>query len=498
MRRVQGRVLAGLLVLAVVALAATGTGSAASVSTVTIGATLAPQTLDLTVDASAAIPEALLYNVYEGLVKLDRDGKIVPLLARSWTVSDNGRVYTFVLQKGVTFQNGHPLTADDVVFSFERVIAPASVHPHKDDMAPVRSIKAVGTYTVRVTLKQRSNDWLYAMTGPAGVIFDPKAIGTIATHPVGTGPFAFSAMTPNYSITLVKNPHYWGVPAGVDRVVFRYYEDPNALVNAELAGDVDIIDNVQAPALMTQFGDAKRFTVVQGLTNGKVLLSMNNARPPLNKLRVRQAITYAIDRPALLKTAYAGYGKLIGTHSSPGDPWYLDLSKTYPYDPAKAKHLLALAGYPHGFSLTLKLPPPGYARSSGIFIQSELAQVGIKVKIENVEWGTWISQVFGKAQYDLTIVAHVEARDLIKYADPSYYWRYDNKTVQRLIAAGDAAPSNAQWLSDYREVERIITAQAVNDWLFLLPNLEVVRAGITGYPTNGLSLSFDVTGLHRD
>jgi peptide/nickel transport system substrate-binding protein len=498
MRRVQWRGIAGALVLAVVVIAATGTGAAASSSTVTVGASLAPPTLDMTTNAAAGIPEVLLYNVYEGLVKLDRNGKIVPLLARSWTVSDNGRVYTFVLQKHATFQNGDPLTADDVVFSFERVIAPASVHPHEDDMAPLHSIKAVGTYTVRVTLKQRSNDWLYAMTGPAGVIYDPKAIGTLATHPVGTGPYAFSSMTPNYSVTLVRNPHYWGRPASIDRVVFRYYTDPNALVNAELAGDVDIIDNVQAPELMREFDNRKRYTVVQGLTNGKVLLSMNNARPPLNKRLVRQAITYAINRPALLKTVYAGYGKLIGTHSSPADPWYLDLSRYYPYDPAKARTLLAQAGYPHGFSVTLQLPPVGYAQSSGRFIQSQLGQVGIKVKIENIDFPLWIDQVFGHANYQLTIIAHVEARDLIKYADPSYYWRYDNTTVQRLIAAGDAAPSNAQWLSDYREVERIITADAVNDWLFLLPNLEVVRAGITGYPTNGLSLSFDVTGLRRD
>ncbi|MEO9177058.1 MAG: ABC transporter substrate-binding protein [Gaiellales bacterium] len=499
MRRLQWRVLVG--VLAVSALATTTTaGAAATAPTVTIGATLAPPTLDLTTNAAAGIPEVLLYNVYQGLVKLDANGKIVPLLARSWTTSDNGRIYTFVLHKNVRFQNGDPFTADDVAFSFDRVLNPPAntpPHPHADDMAPVSSVEAVGPYTVRVTLKRRSNDWLYAMTGPAGVIFDPKAIGTLATKPVGTGPFSFSAMTLNYSVTLVRNPTYWGTPAAIGKVVFRYYTDPNALVDAELAGDVDIIDNVQAPQLITQFSDARKYTVVQGLTNGKVLLSMNNARPPLNKRLVRQAITYAINRPALLKTAYAGYGKLIGTHSSPADPWYLDLSKTYPYNPAKAKQLLAKAGYPHGISLTLQLPPVGYAQASGRFIQSELGQVGIRVKIENVDFPLWLKQVFGSANYDLTIIAHVEARDLIKYGDPSYYWRYDNKTVQRLLAAGDAAPSNAQWLSDYREVERIITADAVNDWLFLLPNLEVVRAGITGYPTNGLSLSFDVTGLRR-
>jgi peptide/nickel transport system substrate-binding protein len=441
----------------------------------------------------------LLYNVYEGLVKLDKVGKIKPLLAKSWTLSKNGLVYTFTLQKGVRFQNGDALTAADVVFSFERVLHPPPhhPHPHADDMAPVKTVQAVDATTLRVTLKQRSHGWLYAMTGPAGVIFDPKAISTLATHPVGTGPYAFSSMVPQYSVTLTKSPSYWGTPASVDKIVFRYYTDPNALVNAELAGDVDIIDNVPEPEQMKQFSDKSKFQVVEGLTNGKVLLSINNARTPLNKLLVRRAISYAIDRKALIKTAYAGYGKLIGTHSSPADPWYLDLANTYPYDPAKAKQLLTQAGYSKGFSVTLQVPPVNYAVSSSTFVQAELAQVGIKVKLEPVDFNLWINRVFDAGNYDLTIIAHVEARDLVKYADRQYYWHYNNKTVQKLIAQGDGAPTDAQWIADYRKVERIITTDAVNDWLFLLPNLEVVRAGITGYPTNGLSLSFDVTGLRR-
>lgn len=499
MSKVNRRVLTSVLAVVVSLVAAQGQALAAT-STVTIGESVAPKTLDLTTNADAAIPESLLYNVYEGLVKLDPAGKIVPLLADSWNVSPTGRVYTFVLHKGVRFQNGDPLTANDVVYSIDRVLKPASgkPHPHGDDMAPVRVAKAINRTTVQVTLKQRSNGWLFAMAGPAGVVLDRKAVSTIATHPVGTGPYSFGSFISGYSVTLTKNPSYWGTPAGVDKVVFRAYDDPTALVNAELAGDVDIIDNVLAPELMTRFtADPSKFAVVPGLTNGKVLLSMNNSRKPLSNVLVRRAITYAIDRKALIKTAYAGYGKLIGTHSSPADPWYLDLSGTYPFDPAKAKKLLAQAGYAKGFSLTLALPPFGYATNSGQFIQSQLGQVGIKVKLQKVDFGLWIDQVFTHANYDMTIVAHVEPRDLIKYADPGYYWRYDNKTVQRLIAAGDAAQTSSQWIADYREVERIITHDAVNDWLFLLPSLEVVRSGITGYPRNSLSLSFDITALRR-
>jgi peptide/nickel transport system substrate-binding protein len=397
----------------------------------------------------------------------------------------------------VRFQNGDAFSARDVVFSYKRVIAPKSTHPHKDEMAPVKSVVAVNGQTVRITLKNRSWNFLYSLTDPVGVIYDSRAISTIATKPVGTGPYSFQAMNRGFSVTLVKNPRYWGTPAALDKVSFRYYTDPNALINAEKAGDIDIIDNVPEPQQLKDFSGNGKYKVVQGYTNGEVVLSMNNSKAPLNNKLVRQAINYAIDRPQLIKTAYAGYGKLIGTHASPGDPWYLDLSKQYPYDPAKAKQLLAQAGFSKGITLTLQLPPVNYARSGGEFVAAQLEQVGIHTTIQNVEWPLWLDQVFGKANYDLTIVAHVEARDIIKYADPNYYWRYDNPTVQKLIADGDKAPTLKQSIADYQKVERIIANDAVNDWLFLLPALQVVRSGITGYPTNSISLSFDLTGMRR-
>jgi len=209
------------------------------------------------------------------------------------------------------------------------------------------------------------------------------------------------------------------------------------------------------------------------------------------------AASLALDRQALNEAETLGLSKPVGS-IVPREFEFALPFEPHAYDPAKAKKLLAQAGYAKGFSLTMQLPPVNYAQQSGAFIQSELGQVGIKVKIQNIDFPLWINRVFIGGNYDLTIIAHVEARDLIKYADPKYYWHYDNKTVQKLIAEGDAAPTDAQWIADYRKVERIITTDAVNDWLFLLPNLEVVRKGITGYPTNALSLSFDVTGLRRE
>jgi peptide/nickel transport system substrate-binding protein len=329
------------------------------------------------------------------------------------------------------------------------------------------------------------------------VVLNPKAVSKLATAPVGSGPFQVQSMNRGYSVTLVRNAKYWGTPASVDKVVFRYYTDPNALINAMRAGDVDMLDNVPDPQQLKQFTGNNKFKVTQGYTAGEVVLSLDNAKPPLNNVLVRRAITYAINRKQLVQTAYAGYGKLIGTHASPGDPWFVDKSNYYPYDPAKAKQLLAKAGATN-ITLSLQLPPVNYARASGEFVAASLEQVGIHVTTTNVEWPLWLDQIFAKANYDMTIVAHVEARDIIKYADPNYYWRYNNPAVQKLIGQADSEPTMAKSIADYRRVEQIITNDAVNDWLFLLPNLIVARSDLSGYPTNVTgSLAFDLTGIKR-
>lgn len=474
-----------------------GAPEADTPQTVTIGQTLAPPTLDLTVDAAAAIPQALLYNVYETLVQLDDAGELQPLLATNWEVSEDGMTYTFDLREA-TFSNGEALTADDVVFSIERALSPDTNYPSKDQMEPVSSVRAIDDRTVEVTLGQPSNTWLFHMSQTVGIIFNEDSVADLATEPVGTGPYMVAEHSLGYSLTLAPNPQYDGEAAPIEEVVFRYIEDPNALTNAALAGDVDIIGNVSAPETLSQFENNPEFDVVEGVTEGQVVLSMNNARAPFDNPLVRQAITHAIDREALLATAYAGYGTLIGTWTSPANPWFQDLQSPYPYDPERARELLAEAGHQDGLTVSLALPPPNYARSSGQFIAAQLEEVGITVTIENMEFPLWLDQVYGNSNFDMTVISHVQPRDLLHFAEPEYYWNYDNPAVQQLIAEGDSAAEADVFIEKYQEVEQIVADEAVLGYLFLLPQLQVVQSDLIGYQENAFSLSYNVTQLQYD
>ncbi|MDX1448508.1 MAG: ABC transporter substrate-binding protein [Acidimicrobiia bacterium] len=473
------------------------TTTAAEVSAqtdVVIGLQLEPPTLDLTSSPAAAIPQVLLYNVYETLVKLEADGSITGLLAESWEVSDDGLTYTFDLRDGVTFHNGDPLDADDVVFSINNVLTKDPAHPFAATFAPITSVTAPDPSTVEITVGQVSANLLFYLTQGQGVILNENAIGTIENEPVGTGPFQFASWTVGDSIVLEKNPNYWGTPALLETVTFRYINDPNALNNAMLAGDLDILAGVSAPELLAAFETDDRFLVLQGLTNGEVTLSLNGRNAPLDNVLVRQAITHAIDRQAVVDLAYAGYGTVIGTFSTPLDPWYRDLTDVYPYDPDRARELLAEAGV-SDVTLRMVLPPVSYATRSGEIIASQLAEVGINVEITNVEWGVWLEDVFTNYDYDMSIVAHVEPRDLFQYGNPEYYWGNDSPQVAPILAAAEAEPDEATRNELYASVLEEITAVAADNWLFVLPALSVIEQGVTGYEADLPGLSLDVTKL---
>ncbi len=456
-----------------------------------VGATLEPATMDFTTSDAASIPQVLLYNVYETLVKLDSEGRIRPLLATRWDVSANGLVYTFNLDAGAKFASGTPVDAKAVVASIERMrTAPsptiANVH------SVVDHVEVVDPTTVRVTLKRPSNNWLFQMTSKPGIVLDP-ALSAIDTKPMGSGPYALSGWAKGSSVTLSKNLGYWGTPGRFDEVVFKYYVEPNAMISAMLAGDLDVISNLQAPSSLSQFKDTARYTVIEGTTTGEVTLGFNHQNPALANLKVRQAICHAIDRKKLVDTVWDGHGKLIGSMVAPTDPYFEDLSGTYPYDPAKAKALLAEAAV-GPLTLRFRVPVTKYATDSAQFIAAQLKDVGIATTIEELDFTRWLSDVFTKADYDLTIVAHVETRDIGQFANPKYYWRYDNKAFQTLIADADAAPPT-QFDVLMKQAAKVLADDAAADWLWLMPNLLVARTGLSGIPANATSLSFDLTTI---
>ncbi|HET6710156.1 ABC transporter substrate-binding protein [Amycolatopsis sp.] len=487
-------VLAAALLLVVSGCSA---GSSASVSagpdTLSVGFTAEPANFDFTRTDGAAIPQALLYNVYEGLVKLDAQGRIVPLLAQSWTISPDRKTYDFQLRQGVKFSNGAPFTAEDVKFSLMRVKTDWTISI-KSTMDVVDHVDVVAPDHARVVLSKPSNGWLFSLTSRLGAMFSPTGVADLANKPVGTGPYAVSARKRGDSVVLKANPAYWGRKPAYSTVVLKYIKDPTALNNALFSNGIDVIAAITAPDSVPQFQADDRFQVVQGTTNSEVTLAMNNARPPLNDVRVRQALTYAIDRKALLDTAWAGRGTLIGSMVPPTDPWYEDLSHVYRFDPARAQALLSEAGVPN-LNLRLRIPNLPYAVSAAQVVQSQLADVGVRTTIEPLDFpAVWLKQVFTDHDYDLSIIQHVEARDITTFGKPKYYWGYDNKRVQQLLAEADSGTPEQQ-VADMKQVARQLTADAAADWLFLFPNVIAAKTKVGGFVQNQVSESFDLTGL---
>lgn len=470
----------------------TTAADASAITNVSIGLQLEPPTLDLTASPAAAIPQVLLYNVYETLVRLQPDGSITGLLAESWEVSDDGLTYTFNLREGVSFHNGEPFAADDVVFSLNNVVG-NDEHPFTATLSPIVGVEAVDDSTVVVTLGQASANLLFFLTQGQGVMLEESAIGSIENSPVGTGPFRFGSWTVGDSIVIDRNDGYWGAVALLDTVTFRYISDPSALSNAMLDDQLDILAGVSAPELLEGFETDERFEVLTGVTYGEIVLSLNGRRAPFDDIAVRQAVSHAINRQDVVDLAYSGYGTVIGSFSTPLDPWHKDLTGVYPYDPERARDLLAEAGATD-ITVEMILPPVSYASRSGEIIASQLAEVGITVNITNVEWGVWLEDVFANYDFDMSIVAHVEPRDLAQYGNAEYYWGNDSPTVAPLLEAADAEPDQAVRNDLYRQVLDEITAQAADNWLFVLPALSVIRKGVTGYKID-LPGSLDVTQL---
>jgi peptide/nickel transport system substrate-binding protein len=349
---------------------------------------------------------------------------------------------------------------------------------------------------VVLKFKQPSFEALYHLGMDTAVILDEKSATSEATNPVGTGPYKLSSWEKGSTITLDKWDGYRdaaNVP--IAHATFRFISDPSAAVAAMLAGDVDAFPRFANVQALGQFKSDPRFQVLIGGTEGKTILAMNNKKKPLDDVRVRQAIAYALDRKAIIDGAMDGLGTPIGSHLTPNDPGYVDLMGMYPHDPEKAKALLKEAGVTTPLELSLILPPPPYARQGGEVIAAELVEVGINAKIQNVEWAQWLSGVYKDKNYDLTIISHVEPLDIGIYANPNYYFQYDSPAFQAIYAKVTSAPNLAAYKAALGEAEKKLAEDSVNAFLFQLPNVTVADAKLNGLWKNAPIFVNDLAAL---
>jgi peptide/nickel transport system substrate-binding protein len=450
-------------------------------SALVVQGTAEPPGLDLTATPATATAAVVHYNIQECLVKMDRHGKIVPWLAERWHTSDN-KNYTFFLKRGVRFHNGRALRAADVKSVIERALNPETKHPHRAHYQSITDIVVKDDYTITFVLREANPSFLLNLSRQGSVIYPRDAVETMKSQPIGTGPYVLQEWVRGDRIVLRKNPayHVKGLPR-LDRVTFRFIPDPNAVLAALKAGDLDVSFFGLGPEHVQDLAKDARFQVLLGNTTNDVVMAMNNSRKPYADVRVRRAITHAVDKPEVLKGAMFGMGKVLGSNVDPLNPYYVDLANAMPHDPVKAKKLLAEAGYPNGFHTVLRVTPQyPYTVRTGEIITDQLRKVGVNVKIEQIEWGQWLARVYREADYDLTIIGHGESWDAGNYANPKYYFRYDSPRFQELHRKSEATVDDKARRALYGEMQKVMVEDAPVVFLYMHPRLAVAKKGVEG------------------
>ncbi|MBY4596168.1 ABC transporter substrate-binding protein [bacterium BD-1] len=470
-----------LTIPAAAALASAPAFSQARKDAVVLGMTLEPPGLDPTAGAASAIAEIVHYNILETLTKINSDGSVTPLLAERWEVSPDLRTYTFHLRKGVKFSNGEPLNAQTVKFSFERAAGEKSTNKDKRTFAAMESVRPMDDHTVVIINKEPDPDFLFYLGQATSAIVEPKSADGNNATPVGTGPYMLDRWNKGSSVALRASPSYRNASAlRIKRATFRFISDPAAQVASVLSGDVDAFVRV-TPRGAAQFKANSRLQTISSGSRAKTVLAINNQKKPLNDVRVRRAISAAIDRKAVISGAGDGFGVPIGSHYVPGAAGYVDTTGLNPYNPDKARALLKEAGITTPLELSLVLPPPPYARQGGEVIVAQLAKVGITAKVQNVEWAQWLANTFGGAHnYDLTIISHVEPFDLANFTKPDYYWGYNNPKFNELFSKIKNTANVAERNKLLGDAQRMLADDAVLAWLYQPQWLTVANRRLTG------------------
>ena len=473
--------------------------SRAAANTIVVGIA---QDLDNSLDPHKTVKAGtreVMFNVFEGLMKPTPEGDLTPAIASDYQVSEDRLTYTFTLRDGVKFHNGDTVTAEDVVYSIQRCAAATEtgIVP-VEAFSNITDIQAPDASTVIITLAQPDNEFLSYMT--TAVL--PADYDQQDTDPVGTGPFKFVSRAAQDSIVLEKFDEYWGTPAQLDQVTFKIIENADSLLMSLQSGAIDLCAHLTSTQV-AQLGED--FDVAEGTMNLVQALYLNNAVEPFDNELVRQALCYAIDKQAIIDLAFDGYGSPIGSSMYPAFGKYFDESLTdyYPHDTEKAKELLAQAGYPDGFSMTITVPSnyKPHMDTAQVLVQ-QLAEVGITAEIQAVEWESWVSDAYTNRQFQSTVVgvdaSNMTARALLERftstADNNFI-NYSNADYDALFAQAQATADDAEQTALYKEMEKNLTEHAANVYIQDLADLVAVRKGLEGvtfYPIYVLDLS----GIH--
>lgn len=488
-----------LVVLLILALGLTACGKPASQGasggapsagpvTLTIGLSADPPMLDPLM-SSAMVDRQVQNNIYDKLVDIDQKLNIIPDLATKWDISDGGKVYTFHLQTGVKFQDGTPFNADAVKFNFDRMLDPKVKSPRFNEVSMVTKVEVVDDSTVRFTLKAPFTPFLGVLTDRAGMMVSPAAVQKYGAdyplHPVGTGPFTFQSRVKGDSITLVRNDSYWKGKPAIEKLVYKALPDSNTSVSNLQSGQVDALESNAIPdKQIATLKGTQGLTVDVGSALGYQGIWLNTTQPPFNNVWLRRAVADAIDRKQLVQVAFGDGGTAVPGDGpfSPASP--LNDGVVPAADLAKAKDDLSKGGQPSGFEFKLMITP-GPNQVAPV-LQQMLSQVGIKMDIEQVEWGALLARL-DKLNFQASPVGWSGRVDPDQNVYSFFY------TKGGFNDAGYANPDMDKLLDQSRQLDGQARAQVYAQVLAKIR--EDVPYIYLYYPANKLAYSNKVQGL---
>lgn len=448
--------------------------------------------LDPHVDTDAGTRD-VVFNLYEGLVKPTSDGGFIAAVASDYTISDDAKTYTFTLRDGITFHDGTPVTIEDVKYSIDRY---AEIQGESSAFSSlVDSVEVQDDKTLVVNLKESYSEFLPMMT----IAIIPQSNEDPAGNPIGTGPFKYVSYTPGQNLELEKYDGYWqeGVPS-LDSVEFKFIADVDTAFVELQAGTIDILKYLTSAQAETLGDDYK---IVQGSMNLVHAMYLNSAYEPLSKTEVRQALCYAVDRDAINNFIFGGKSHIIGSHMIPAMSKYYEpeAETVYSYDPEKAKELLADAGYADGFDLEITVPS-SYSQhvDSAQIIADELSQVGINVTLNQVEWSTWLQDVYKGGNFQATVIGFdgtlAPSDWLKKYVtdDAKNFMHYSNTEYDDVFNTAYTTVDDDVKVENYKKAQMILAEDAAAVYIEDPANLVAVSkkfGGYTFYPTAAEDMS---------
>lgn len=445
---------------------------------------------------TAAGTKEVLFNVFEGLVKPNENGELIPAVASEVERSEDGKSYTFTLREGVLFHNGNPVTMDDVIYSINRRRDGKDAAAQLEALSIIKDLKADGN-KLTITLSETSNEFL-AFLMNAYII--PAGYDKLETAPIGTGPYKFVSRKVQDSLVLERFKDYWGEGGHIDKVTFKILEKAEALVTGLQSGALDVVAHLSSDQTVQL--NKKDLQIVEGSMNLVQALYLNNSKKPFDDIRVRQALCYAIDKQAVIDLAFDGYGTPLGTSMFPSFAKYYDDSLTDYYKPdiEKAKKLLKEAGYPDGFTMTITVPSnyTPHMNTATVLVE-QLKAIGVKASVEPIDWNSWLDQVYDKSKFQTTITGltsdNMTARKLLERfgskADNNFT-KYKNKDYDAILKKALSEPDDEKQTELYRQLERNLTENAANVYLQDMADLVAVRSGLSGltfYPIYVLDIS---------